>query len=395
MSNQSLSQDPALNGRYLVRNKWLYRALTLCDWTLAKIMPRAKQPSTAPKRILLANVAHLGDAILTTTILQPLKSAYPDVEIGVLLGSWSKVIFENHPLVNHIHTVDHFFLNRSKKSLFEKIRHYFATRKIALKEIRKVNYDTAVDCRFHFPCSATILAAAKIPVRIGFTSAGFSPLFTHAIDWHSHPDLSIVNYFLQLLAQLPGFVQPASLPSPTLPPIDPTLFAQITQKFQLEKRAYLVCHMGSGNAIKAWPKENWRALIERLANEEVLVFTGVGDNEAADIQATTVGITDKVINLCNKINYRELVAVIANAKACLAVDTSVGHIAAAVHTPTLVMNTGMYPLALWKPAAQEVRAISETVSCAPCYRGRGCETMACLRMLSVEKVYDELLILRN
>jgi len=55
--------------------------------------------SRTPRRILVANTAHLGDLVLATSVLPALKSAHPEAEIGFLCGGWNQPLAEGHPLV--------------------------------------------------------------------------------------------------------------------------------------------------------------------------------------------------------------------------------------------------------------------------------------------------------
>ena len=50
-----------------------------------------------PRRILLLNGTHIGDIIISTSILPILRSAYTSAEIGFMVGSWSSMVLKNHP----------------------------------------------------------------------------------------------------------------------------------------------------------------------------------------------------------------------------------------------------------------------------------------------------------
>lgn len=396
--NSKPLSDVALKRGYLIQNKLLNRFVSLCDWTLERTLSRLivqGREIKPPKRLLIANFAHLGDAILTTSVLAPLKASFPDLEIGVLIGSWSRPIFEKHPLVSHIHLIDHPFLVRAKTSLLRKSTQYLIEEMRVLSELSRVGYDTAVDLRFHFPSSASLLVRSKIPVRLGFKTAGFAPLLTHPVAWSSPTSLqnnwSTVDYFKDILSHLPGATFPDQL-KPSLPCQDPQGFDSIYKRFGLHKKEYLVIHMGSGSPIKSWPKEKWSALAKRLVERgEKLVFTGKGALESQDIIEVTRPIKDQIVNLADQLSWEELVCLITHTKGLIAVDTSAGHIAAAVDTPALLLFTGIYPPSLWAPPSSCVQVLTHPVACAPCYQGRGCSSMACLKNLEIDKVFEEAL----
>ena len=101
--------------RYLVYNPKLLAALRLADGAsrlVGRLRP-GRRPATPPRRILLANPAHIGDVLIATAVLPPLRQAFPDAEIGMLVGSWSRHVVEGHPDVARVHVMDNFHLNRA------------------------------------------------------------------------------------------------------------------------------------------------------------------------------------------------------------------------------------------------------------------------------------------
>ncbi len=340
----------ALN--YPIHNKLAHRALQTID-TLLKVLPIKKNfPIKPPKKILITNLAHLGDVILTTTLLTPLKKAFPDAEIGMLIGTWSKSIIEKHPLINQIHYHNHWKVNRSHKC------------RLSPKEIQK--YDLAIDCNFHFPNSAALLYRAKIPVRIGFTSAGFGPLLTHSLPWEPSNTSAAQSFFslLQFLNIKEGIGRPTLPPVPSKP------------------NHSIVIHMGTANPQKEWDLKKWRALAKRLKNDR-LIFTGQGEREKNAIEWVIHDLPNAE-NLCDKLSWEEFVSTIQGANLLLSVDTSAGHIASAVDTPAILLFTGMNPPELWRPFGNNIRVITGQMPCSPCYKG--CALMGCMRVISVAQV---------
>lgn len=327
--------------KYLLQNIAAKNALTVIDSFLGFFFKPQKNPPSPPKKLLLCNGAHLGDCILTTSLLPALKKTYPDLKIGMLVGSWSKAVVENHPLVDQIHTCDHWKLNRSPLSLTKKLASYRKSKAKALLEI--VDYDTAIDCNFHFPNFAHLLFKAKIPTRIGFTSAGFGPFLTHPKPWTFSKE-SVVTSFATLL-----------------PPHDSTFL-----KPTLPKRAtspykdYIVVHMGSGSPLKDWPLNKWKELCQKL--EKKIIFTGRGKKESEAI-AYVAGELPQAINLCDQLDFNAFVAVIAEADLLISVDTSAGHIAAAFDVPSVLIYPGIHPPTLWAPFSPYATIVTSQLKC--------------------------------
>lgn len=370
-----------MRGRYFVRNKalnTLFRAIDAFLWMFAWAFPHNRQRPV--QRLLIANGAHLGDVVLATAVLPALKEALPGVRIGMLVGSWSAPLVRDHPLLDWVHVVDHWSSNRGKQSLFEKFAIYLRTRRHALREIRKIDYDCAVDLYFYFPNSIALLRQCGIPQRIGYTSAGFGPLLTQRLDLRLS-NRSIVEYHLDLLRLIPeGQGLRAAAARPILPrtPLDTSALTGGT--------GYIVLHMGSGSPLKDWPVDAWHSLVGTLSEAgHRLVFTGSGARERDQVMSV-IGSATQGVDLCDRLKWREFVEVVAGADLLVGVDSVAGHIAAAVGTPVIVIGNGMNNPFLWRPASAESTVMMQQVPCAPCYRKTGCTTMTCIRSLSAAAV---------
>ena len=331
---------------YPIRNRPAKILLAMVD-RLLRPFSHVPKPIPPPKSLLLSNSAHLGDVILTTSLLPPLKAAYPDLKIGML------VVIENHPLIDHIHTLDHWKTNRSPLSWQKKFRHYQRTRSQALQEIQQVGYDIAIDCPFHFPNFAPLLFRAKIPTRIGFNSAGFGPLLTHPCEWSDRSQAAALTFF-SLLENLPSLSQYRDKICPTLP---------IQRPFS--KRNYLVIHIGSGNPNKEWSKERWRDLAKLLiADGYQLYFTGQGERERKTIEWITKDLP-QTENLCDQLSWQAFVSVIDGAKQLIGVDSCAGHVAAAMDTPSLLLYADRHTSNLWKPYSEKATIITDLHNVQP------------------------------
>ena len=152
----------------------LWASLTL----LVRRSRKKKIIDTDPTRILLMNCAHIGDVVISTSLLPVLRSAYPQAEIGFLTGSWSSMVVRDHPDIAFTHQIDHWRLNRTKIPLRMKVLRSWRTRRIALREIRSLNYDMSLSLHSWFPDFLYLAWQAGIPSRLGFTHSLFAPFAT-------------------------------------------------------------------------------------------------------------------------------------------------------------------------------------------------------------------------
>jgi ADP-heptose:LPS heptosyltransferase len=366
---------------YAAQNPGL--VVTLFAWdALCRLLPKRRGLDEREiRRVLIVNWAHLGDALMASSLVSLLQASLPRVEIGFLAGSWGRAAIENVSGVRWLHTVDHWRLSRRPTSLWQKLCLYLETRRRALREIQSVGYDAAIDTYHCFPNSAGLLWQAGIPRRIGYRSGGGGPLFTDALPWRPE-DRHIASYHRDLLRVLLG---PASLiPPPAMPEIDTRDTA--SPAISALKSRYVVMHMGAGNPLKEWPEQKWIDLAAALLQDGYrIVFTGRGEREAAAVKRVRQSLGAGT-DLCDKLEWSEWVEVIRGARLLVGVDSAAGHVAAATHTPSVLIYTGMSNDIQWRPLTTRCEPLRYATTCAPCYRSRGCASMACVREVEVRQV---------
>ncbi|MBF0562900.1 MAG: glycosyltransferase family 9 protein [Alphaproteobacteria bacterium] len=376
--------EPAtpLTKGYLARNPRLLALLRTID---ALPWPRSRQPDKEgekpPRRLLLANWAHLGDCVITTATLDLVRRVLPDTEIGLLVGQWSAPIFKNDPRIRWLHYVDHWFVSRTSLSKREKLRRYWFLRRRAVAEMRAVGYDAAIDLYHYFPPAAPLFRDAGIGRRIGYESGGFRRFLTHSRPWPL-ADRHIAEYQAALISDLG--ISPASL-AEGLAVLKPSL-AQAAGILAVGHAGAVVVHMGAGAEAKEWPEPQWRDLVVALCGLGLpVVLTGRGAAERARCQRVAEGLAG-VLNLCDALDWDGLVAVVAAARLLVCVDSLAGHIAAACDVPVLTLWSGVNNPAHWRPLGRRAEILHTAPPCLPCYRTRNCTHMACIREIDVASV---------
>jgi heptosyltransferase-2 len=360
-------------------------AATLFAWdALCKLLPkRMGRSDRGIRRVLIANWAHLGDALIASSLVSLLQACLPGVQIGFLAASWGRAAVENFSGIRWLHTVDHWRLSRHRTSLWHKLSVYIESRHKALREIRCVGYDAAIETYHLFPNSASLLWQAGIPRRVGYRSSGGGPLFTDALPWIP-ADRHITEYHRDLLRALLG---PTSfIPPPAMPEID----RRTTDAPDISglEPPYVVMHMGAGSPLREWPEWKWIELASALAHDgNRIVFTGRGEREARSIGRVCQS-SGSGIDLCDRLEWIEWVELIRGARLLVGLESSAGHVAAATHTPSVLIYSGMTNTAQWRPLTADCEALRYPTSCAPCYRSRGCPSMACVREVDVRQVLE-------
>lgn len=382
-----------LRGIYLVRYPGISSILRGIDFFLSWKKKPVKVDISAPKRILLSNLAHLGDVVNATAVLPVLKSAFPKVRIGFIIGSWSKDLLENHPLIDDFYIVDHWKFNRAKISFFKKVLHYFKGRSRALEEIKKNHYDVAIDLYYYFGNSLPLLKKAGIPVRIGYTSGGYGPFLTHAFNWNCI-NQSVIKHYIPLLRVLPLRESDLEKLETNLAPVSVDTIEDLYSRFPSMQKPYIVMHPGSGALFKEWPLNMWQQLFKECSDRGFLVIvTGHGKREFERAESIIEG-SNHAFNYVNKFTLKEFIAVLFRAKVLIGVDSAAGHIASAVKTKTILLYPGINHSKEWIPQVLDKefsKILQHPVNCAPCFRRKGCKAMHCIRNIASKEVLEHIL----
>jgi heptosyltransferase-2 len=358
--------------------------LTIACW----IFHRSRRAGNVPargdaKRILLVNGAHIGDVIISTSVIPILRSAYPSAEIGFLTGTWSRMVVEDHPEIQHVHVVDHWALNRSPISHYRKWLQYRKSRASAVDEIRAVGYDIAIGLYTFEPDLLDLAWMAGIPIRIGFRKF-FAVFATRLVEEPTYDFTHQGTRQANLLRALQ--IEPIHFDKqrPVLGPTDSEAIAEVQAVLALRQRSgmpYRIVHMGSGAPFRELPWGFWRDLAERLSEKETLLFTGRGNRENANIEKVIEGLPN-CISACDRISWKAFVAAVRYAELLYGVESMAGHVAAAVGTRSIVMYTGVSGVARWRPQGPLCTVFSNPVPCSPCHRAEGCSEMTCLHAAS-------------
>ena len=334
-----------------------------------------------PRRILIVDGAHVGDLVIATGLLPVLKAAFPGVEIGFVVGSWSSSVLKGHPDVAHVHLLDHWRPNRSKASRWAIWMRHMKTQYQCLKELRAVKYDWAICLHPYYPDLIPLAWWAGIPVRIAFSDAVFAPLATH-IAPYAGLDRTITQgqCFAELLQAAGIEKRYTEMRKGDLPPDTTAALSELHTLLEhcIDKPLprFVIVHMGAGSQAREWPTEFWREVVEPLTMHAEVLLTGVSERERANAEAVGAGLS-RCRNACGRLTWQGMVTAVRHAEEIFTVDTSISHVAAAVETPCQVVATGISFIARWRPDEKVALVWSNPVPCSPCYRANGCKTMEC------------------
>ncbi len=158
----------------------------------------------------------------------------------------------------------------------------------------------------------------------------------------------------------------------------------------------LAVSVGTKVQAKDWGRDNWRALLNRLATlypDHALVLAGASEeSEASEFSADGWRQISRspVVNLCGLLTPRESAAVFAQAQVFVGHDSGPMHLAAAVQTPCVAIFAARNKPRVWFPYGKQHRVLYHQTDCWGC----GLETCIterkkCLTSITVDEVINE------
>jgi ADP-heptose:LPS heptosyltransferase len=154
--------------------------------------------------------------------------------------------------------------------------------------------------------------------------------------------------------------------------------------------------VGTKVQSKDWGRNNWRALLNRLAAQypdHALALCGAPEeSEASEFAGGGWRENSRtpVINLCGLLTPRESAAAIAHARIFVGHDSGPMHLAAAVQTPCVAIFAARNKPRVWFPYGKQHRVIYHQTDCWGC----GLETCIiekkkCLTSITVDEVVTQ------
>ena len=286
-------------------------------------------------KILLLQLKRIGDLILTTPAITALRRNYPDAQITLAVSN------ECAELLPALSNVDRVLIARRN------LRDVAMVSSVAGKR-----FDYCVDfTRNDRSAFLTLLSAARRRVasyRVRQQSKTRARLYTDLVGVRVR-DMHTIDYNLALLEPL-GIRAASSAPQLELPRTAREKADRVRRDWKI-RRPYVILHPGSARSEKLWDAARWAEIINHFAqdNEFDLVLTsGPATDEQRHIAAITRRARQKFIDLSGKTDLLTLGALIGEAQLLVTVDSAPVHLAAASHTPQVILFGPTNPFH-WRP----------------------------------------------
>ncbi len=347
----------------------------------ADMLDTLNVPVAEVRRILVLRASAMGDVVHTVPALAALRTVFPDAEIDWLVEPMSARLLEGHPDLAHVHVMP----RQDWKRRLRRPGQWIAVAREVLAlagRLRSRRYDLVMDFQGNLR-SALTLPLVGGRHRVGFHRSDLrelgAALFTNHRVAPIPPRTHKLERNLRLVRAL-GYEGTRPRGELALTPECRTWARGTLAELPGRGPAVVIHPMVSPfGAIKRWPIEHFRDLIDLLGRHEVRILITWGPGEktiAMSVRRATV--------LPEFVDLRHFAALLAEADLVVASDTGALPLAAVGGTPTV---------GLFGPKDAEVFApdsAGETVTspapCSPC-RLRRCEHAICMTLISPGAVY--------
>jgi heptosyltransferase-3 len=280
------------------------------------------------KQILFITLSCVGDAIMTTPVLEALHLIHPHASIDIVADKRSSTLFAQCPYRGDI-------IHKDKQKLFRGGLDL-------VRKLRRKPYDIIVDLR-------TDGVAYLLRGKKRYTK------------WRKH------SYGAHAVEKLMGAIRDIQGDTP----IPPTVVWRNESNREFADQALSVLPRGLWLALapgvnarhKRWANINYT----RLANSLQDVISGVifvgSEEESEYAQKVSTGLSLPFIDLCGA-DLLDTAAVLDRAKVFVGSDSGLGHLASAVGTATVSLFSKDFPERClpWGPSASWIKGEGDVVS---------------------------------
>lgn len=340
-------------------------------------------------KILVVRLSSLGDILHAFPAVSDLRRRYPDAQIHWLVEPAFAEMAGWHAAVDKVITVP----LRAHKKTWWKLPALLAGLR---RQLRAERYDIVLDAQ-------GLLKSALLARLAGAEVFGFSagsarePLaarfYRKAVSVPS--GLHIIDKNRQLVGQL--FAADISQPA------DFGLARFRAERMQAElpqalgalfTQPCIVLLHGTTWSSKYWPEASWAELIRLLAEQGWRCLLPWGNQEEYQLARRLKGVAEQQVEVLPRLSLTDLMGVLLHAQGFVSVESGIGHLAAALDIPGLMLHGPTDPSysGILGKACQH---LTSGLYCSPCFK-RDCpriDTPAdippCQQAVVVERVYGQ------
>jgi len=254
------------------------------------------------RKVLLITLSNIGDAIMTTPVMEALHAKYPRAQMDIVTDARSVELFEHCPY-------------RGNLFLRDKQQGWRGTLAL-LRQLRQARYDLVVDLRTDG--LAWLLRARRRLGRWGCKKAD-----SHAVEQH----MAVIAKREHVTGIPPVCIWLSSAEQ---------RFAQQALS-ALPGNRWLALGPGARWEPKRWPVRHYVTLADRLQREFDAVLLLGSTADTACCRELAAALSLPCLNLAGKTTLLQAGALLQHARLFVGNDSGLGHLAAAAGIPSLTL----------------------------------------------------------
>lgn len=331
----------------------------------------------AIKKILIIDLAFIGDVILAGPLTRAVRQRWPQAEICMLTVPLTKPVAEMLPAIDKAIAYD-------KKGVHQGLGGMW---KMA-GELRREHFDLAICMNFALR-GAMVARLAGIPYRLGYDAQHAGWFLTWAASHIREGIKHETRNHLEVLKPWGFGTEDYSL---SLQPAEKNIlsYEQKAEKLSLAKQGeyFVICPIGSYER-KNLPLPLAVQLIRKLeAAKPVYLIGGSGEQAVLSAMAKAGHLPEGRV-LAGTLNLPELAVFLQRARAMVSVDTGPMHMAQAVNCPTVAVFGPTDP-AVWGPVNPNSQLVYAGEKCSPCWGKGECNNNRCMERIKADEVLQAL-----
>ena len=285
----------------------------------------------------------------------------------------------------------------------------------AIRRIRALGIDTAIDLEFFARSSAALVFLSKGRFRVGFHAFGGEgpyrgDLLTHRLRFnpylHTSQTFSMLVEALTVEPQrLPTFDREPVLAEDTPPSFRPSqseedqvkvLLQEASRGARFQPLILLNPNCSDLLPLRRWPTERYvelaRRLIDRYPEARVGMTGGLNEGPAVAAIVGEVG-SERCFNLAGRTTLRQLLVIYGMAEVLVTNDSGPAHFAALTQIDVVTLFGPESPR-LFAARTPRNHVFWAGIACSPCVsalngRTSACRDNVCMQRIDVDRVFDE------
>ena len=330
------------------------------------------------RRIAVLRALQLGDLLVAVPAIRALSQRFPLASITLIGLPWARDFAERMPFI------DDFIEFPGAEGLPERTPQPDALPQF-YRDVRARHFDIAVQMHGSGSIVNPIIEQFGAAHTMGYRPAADTAP-AHFLQWNEH-EPEVLRH-LRLAEALGATTRNTALEFPIHADERRELAALLNRYLPLAPRPYVCVHPGARMPSRRWPAERFAAVADVLAEHGYTVVLTGSENESFIGMSVRRAMRHPAVNLIGKTSLGALAALVGDAKLVLSNDTGMSHIAAAMHTPSVIVSSGA-DAARWAPLDhQRHRVLWKATDCRPCSHAECPTEHECALDVTVDEVID-------